>query len=374
MMLTPPRGEPTRRLLWVLPHPTPYNTYLLNGLASRLNTQVEAVFRWEQLPSHPWTTFPDRRFTWRIAAEPGGRDRELERTAADDGGTLIVFGGWRNRTMLPALQKRVRRRLPYAFWTDTPKVSRGPLRKLVNAWFCYFARRAIVTLATGKMAVERYEEMGLQRSALRSFPYLVDPDHFAPLEAGSAHPRDQSARFILCGRLVARLKGQEVAIRALALARDALRGRGELILAGSGPDETLLRRLAESLGVVDAIRFAGWTEYDRLPQLFWQCSALLMPSFWEPYGVALLEGMAAGLPVLASRACGAVADVVFHDDTGLIHDPGDVTALAGHMVWIASHPEEAVAMGKRARTAAARWDIDAATAVVREVTEAAAHR
>ena len=372
-----PAAPPTRtlgRLLWILPHPTPYNTYLLNGLASRLDVRIEALYRWETMPSHPWTSLPERKFSWRIASEPGGRDRELERAAAGDEATLMVFAGWRNRTMLRPLTARLRRGLPYAFWSDTPKSATGLFRKLNNQAFRHFARRAVTTLATGTPAVERYREMGVPAEKLDSFPFVVDPEHFSPPEQGAGGDTSRPARFLITGRLVAKLKGQAVAIEALAIATRTSSQSLGLVLAGTGPDEAPLRDQAARLGLGDVVHFRGWTEYDRLPALLWQSSALVLPSYWDPYPVAVLEGMAAGRPVLGSRACGSVRERVVHGKTGFIHEPGDAASLAEHMTWIAKNPTDAAQIGAQALGASKVWGIEAAASVVRDMITKASRR
>jgi len=343
----------------------------LNGLAERLAIQIEAVYRWARMPSHPWGRLPVRKFKWRVSAHPGGRDKELEAVAANRSDALIVFIGWRNRTMFPPLLKRVCHRLPYAFWTDTPKVGRGILRRVINASYCFFARHAVTTLATGNPAVERYRGMGLPPHKIDSFPFVVDPDHFSPPGADQRSWDDLCSRFILCGRLSAKLKGQSVAIAALAEATKKSQMPLELILAGAGPDEGVLREQALRMGVEKSVRFAGWVEYDQLPFELRRCGALVMPSFWDPYPVAVLEAMAAGLPILGSRACGSVRERVIHGENGFIHDPGDAVALSEHMSRIASDPGGAQSMGLRSLAVSRAWGIDAATEVVRRVIQKA---
>lgn len=364
------RNPSVRRVVWVLPHPTPYNTYLLNGLVERLPAETEAIFRWERLPSHPWARLPERRFAWREAYPAGGRDRQLEELAAEDTEALLIFAGWRNRTMLAPLVRRLRRGLPYAFWTDTPKVGAGLPRRLVNGAYCFFARRAVTTLATGTPAVECYRAMGLPAAKIDSLPYIVDADHFATAREG----RDwdtAGSRLGVCGRL-AQIKGQTVALEALARAREKAAAYPlELLVAGTGPDEPMLRQQAAGLGVSNAVHFLGWVEYDRFPSLLRECGALVMPSWRDAYGVAVLEAMAAGLPVLGSRGCAAVRECVVHGHSGFVHEPGDAAALAEHMLWIAGRPDEARRMGQRAIDDSRAWGIEAAAAVVERVVEKA---
>ena len=297
-------------LLWVLQHPTPYNTYLLNQLGSRLGMDVEAVYRWPELSSHPWSVLPARHFGWRVVARPGERDAELERRCATDHRTFIVFAGWRDRTIRPALMARARSRSPFAFWTDTPKTTGGLLRRVLDGAFVHFARRAVTTLATGVPAVERYRAVGVPDDRLENFPFVVDPEHFGgALVVRSGRRAGGSVGFLIPARLVDRLKGQSVALEALRIAREHTQGvRLELILAGVGPDGDRLRLVASELHVADAVRFEGWVEYAAMPALLGAVDALVLPSHWDPFPVAVIEAMAAGLPIIAG-GIGPIAEL-----------------------------------------------------------------
>src|SRR5207249_11131395 len=149
------------------------------------------------------------------------------------------FVGWRSATILPALLVRCRRQLPYAFWTDTPKMGRNPLRRLLNAGYVAFARRAVTTLATGSAAVERYLRMGIPTGKVDNFPFVVDPEHFGTaITLRARRARDLDARFVTPARLIDGLKGHGVALEALRRVRALAPGkRVELVLAGLGADE-----------------------------------------------------------------------------------------------------------------------------------------
>jgi glycosyltransferase involved in cell wall biosynthesis len=357
------------RLLWVLQHPTPYNVYLLNQLGSRLGMEIEAVYRWPELCSHPWSVLPERRFAWRVIARPGERDRELERRCATDDGTLVVFAGWRDRTIRPAMMARARSRSPFAFWTDTPKTAGGLLRRVLDAAFLRFARRAVTTLATGAPAVERYRAMGVPDERVENFPFVVDPDHFGGSVAVRSDRRASAGvRLLIPARLIDHLKGQSVAIEALCIARKRAPAMPlELILAGVGPDGDRLRTLARQRGVADAVRFEGWVEYALMPALLGAVDAVVLPSYWDPFPVAVIEAMAAGLPVLGSNACGSVRERVVHRESGFVHHAGDVASLAEHMRAVAEDPMLRATMGRAALHTSARWGIEHCAAVLRRV-------
>ena len=355
-----------RKIIWVLPHPTPYNVYLLNELGKRVAVPSEAVYRWSTLNNHPWTALPERKFAWRIAANPGGRDSALENQASTDESTLFIFAGWRDRTIFPVMRRRWWKHYPHAFWSDTPKVEGGIPRKLVNAVQRFFASRAIAMLATGTPAIENYAKIGIPREKLRNFPFIVDPDHFAKAIAiRRQRPVGSPCTFVLAARLIDSLKGQRVAIRALAVAKKTIPQTPlRLIIAGVGPDEAALRAFAAEQGVAAETSFRGWVEYDDIPALFGSADALVLPSRWDPFPVAVIEAMAAGLPVLGSSACGSVQERVVDGVNGFIHSATEFAVLAEHMVAIASSTEMRAMMEKNALATSRINGIEEAAEVV----------
>ncbi|HFD14976.1 MAG TPA: glycosyltransferase family 1 protein [Rhodospirillales bacterium] len=111
-----------------------------------------------------------------------------------------------------------------------------------------------------------------------------------------------------------------------------------------------LRRRAASLG--DRVRFRGAVDNARLPSLLAGAAVLVMPSLWEePFGIPVIEAMAAGLPVVASDA-GAFPETVAHDRTGLLVSRGDSEALAAALDRLLADPELRRRFGVAGRTRA----------------------
>jgi len=217
--------------------------------------------------------------------------------------------------------------------------------------------------------VERYLRMGIPTGKVDNFPFVVDPEHFGTaitLRASRTH--DLDARFVTPARLIDGLKGHGVALDALRRVRALAPGkRVELVLAGLGADEARLRRRSQELGLTGAVRFAGWVEYPDVPALLGRADALVLPSWWDPYPVAVLEAMAAGLPVLGSDACGSVRERVVDGENGFVHSSGDAAALAQHMLTMIVSPETCLRMGRAALRTSRTCGIDHSVRVLRDV-------
>ena len=118
-----------------------------------------------------------------------------------------------------------------------------------------------------------------------------------------------------------------------------------LEIAGEGPERGPLEAQARALGLAGCINFLGWQD-DLAPVLSrWQI--FVLPSLEEGFGIAALEAMAAGLPVVATAA-GGLPELVEHGRTGWLVPPGDSAALANRLRELVADPELGARMGAAA--------------------------
>jgi len=135
--------------------------------------------------------------------------------------------------------------------------------------------------------------------------------------------REWSApRLLSVGRLVYQ-KGLDLAMYALAGLKEI---RWEWHIAGDGPQMEALQSLAKDLDVEDRVVFHGWQSREKLIGLYKQSSLFLFPSRHEGMPNAVLEAMASGLPVIASRIAGS-EELVMDGETGFLVPSEDVGSL-----------------------------------------------
>jgi glycosyltransferase involved in cell wall biosynthesis len=141
---------------------------------------------------------------------------------------------------------------------------------------------------------------------------------------------DQTLKLLFAGRLAAD-KGVETAIQALA---ELISGGGpikiSLTLAGSGSEDytSHLRQLVDRLKLDEHVTFLGWVRHEEMAGLMQKYDVLLVPSIWpEPFARVVLEGMVAGLVVVATPA-GGTSEIVRDGENGLLFTPGDSHDLA----------------------------------------------
>lgn len=182
-------------------------------------------------------------------------------------------------------------------------------------------------IALNEFCRKKFIEGGLPAERIVIKPNFVDFD---------VPPECDREGFLFVGRL-----STEKGIETLIEAAGQLDGIA-IRVAGTGPEANLLvgAPRVEALGALsgDAVR-------ERMSSSV----ALVLPSIWyENFPRTLVEAMACGLPVIASRI-GALADLVEDGVSGLLFEPGNATDLAAKLAWARDNPGEIRAMGIRAR-------------------------
>ncbi|MBF0132886.1 MAG: TIGR03088 family PEP-CTERM/XrtA system glycosyltransferase [Magnetococcales bacterium] len=181
----------------------------------------------------------------------------------------------------------------------------------------------------------------------------IDTQHFTPGPTRSPlpHPGFANASDFIIGT-VGRLwpiKDQANLVTALASIRHSdPEGfqRCRLVLMGDGPQRQEIESLAHHLNVTDKLWITGWR--DDIAQLLRCLDLFVLPSLAEGTPLTILEAMATGLPIIATRV-GGVADLLTEGHTGTLVPPGDPNALAQAILTHLHNPAWSQNLGKRGR-------------------------
>ncbi len=183
----------------------------------------------------------------------------------------------------------------------------------------------------------------------------VIPNGVSVAELRDAAPAVRKHPYVLAiGRHVPQ-KGFDVLIDAWAQVRRKIPQSIALVIAGDGPEHVTLIAQARELGLQDSIDFPGSCDRATTASLFAGCTAFVLPSRHEPFGIVNLEAMAAGKPVVATDV-GGVADVVERGVTGLLVPPDDPRALATALEEVLTTPGRAASLGRRGAERSAIFD------------------
>jgi glycosyltransferase involved in cell wall biosynthesis len=147
-------------------------------------------------------------------------------------------------------------------------------------------------------------------------------------------------RILTVSRLIER-KGLDTLIQAVARSRDR---KLHLDIAGEGPEGPALRRLARSLGVADRVRFHGFVDRAQLGCLYSSADVFTLVSRAESCSMAMLEAMAAGLPIVATKVGGNV-ELIEHNVNGLLVEPENIDVLESALSALAADSQQRLRFG-----------------------------
>jgi glycosyltransferase involved in cell wall biosynthesis len=232
--------------------------------------------------------------------------------------------------------------------TKDPHYHRGIPPTVFQRRLAALQREAALFVCVSEYIRDRLLARGFPPDKLRVHRYGVelDPEDCDRECEGKGRP------FLFAGRFVEK-KGAAVLLEAVRRLDPAI--RPPLVLAGEGPAREALQRIAGPLGNVE---FPGWLPNEELRRRMRRALAVCVPSLAAMDGDAeglpniVLEAMAAGAPVIASRHAG-IPEAVTPDVTGLLVPPGDPEALAAALRRLVRDPELRRRLGKRAREVAA---------------------
>ncbi|MGF1550002.1 MAG: glycosyltransferase family 4 protein [Sphingomonadaceae bacterium] len=174
---------------------------------------------------------------------------------------------------------------------------------------------------------------------------IVIPNAIPPRPDPVPYPANK--RIFGLGRLIPD-KGFDILLAAFAIVLRSHSG-ARLVIAGEGPDREILQAEAKTLGIESAIEFPGWIRPGDVHAAISASAMLVVPSRWqEPFGLVALEAAEAARPCIATRV-GELPAIIVEGETGLVVPSEDPEAMAAAVARLLDHPEEAAAMGKKAR-------------------------
>ena len=231
------------------------------------------------------------------------------------------------------------RRLPDRWPTASPLFS-------LPAWFASF-RCVTVSCAIRKAAASAWRTKEFPSTKLVVIGNGLPKEAFVetpPALIPSAHVM----RVGMIGRMNETVKNHALLLRAAAI----LAGRFtnlEFVLAGDGQLRPSLENMARELGIGKRVQFLG--ERQDIPAVLAALDISVVPSFSESLSNVIMESMAAGKPVIASRV-GGNAELVREGETGLLVSPHDEKELAGAIAYVLENAAARSAWGQNGRTTA----------------------
>ncbi|MCK1353553.1 glycosyltransferase family 4 protein [Bradyrhizobium sp. CW7] len=267
---------------------------------------------------------------WRVAKEAWAHDADVTILAGYDRPEY-----WIQAIILVLRGKAFACFCDSTLYDNPQKVLTGLLKTVFFRWcsgiFCYGRRAAeYVQLygATPNKIIHRCQAAALYDG--------YTPESALERRLATYEP-SRPARFLYVGRF-----SHEKSIDHLILGFDRLRKTlpdSHLILVGGGPEETRLKTLCARLSIQENVTFAGAKYGDDLFSEYLRATALILPSYSEPWGLVVNEALSHGCPIVVSDRCGCVPELVVEGKTGFSFPWGEIEELEEKMRLIAESEE-----------------------------------
>ncbi len=381
------RVSTSPRVLLIHNYLSPYRVPLFAALARRFDLDVwilgdiAGLREWRE-------EAPEGAFRWRRLANVGlgARSRyarllinptiplELARAKPD----VILCCGWDTPAVFYAAAWAKLRGIPFVLWAGSTPREQSLLRRLTQIPVRWIVRRADGWIAYGSRAKEYLVQLGADGERTVCAFNTVDTEH---VRRASNLTEDEKAALraelgivdgptvLYCGNLLT-LKGVDVLIRAFAEARETVQDL-QLVLVGSGEERGRFESLAQSLGVAEAIAWTGYVAPEQVAKYYAIADTFVLPSRSEVWGLVINEAMAAGVPVIASDAAGAVTDLLRDGENGFTFPTEVVHALASRIEGMFDASTDRAAMGQCASERMNAFTIEAMADAFVEAVEIA---
>lgn len=252
---------------------------------------------------------------------------------------VVLLCGWFYPSYRALVNDPRLRATKFVLGMDTPWT--GSWQQRMNAWRQRgFMRRMSKVIAAGARSADFARRIdaapGKVVTGLYGFDFSAFRDQGRQLDARPEWPKS----FLFAGRYVPE-KGLNVLMDAYQRYRAAVPNPWPLHCCGTGPEAPILER--------DGVSNLGYVQPSALPALFADHGVFVMPSLAEPWGVAIAEAAATGLPLICSDVCGAAADLLRPYYNGLLVPAGDAAALADALLWMDRHHDQLRTFGARSR-------------------------
>ena len=372
-----PAGRAALRVAVVSPEPTPYRVPLFDRVAADASIDLTVIYAAHSVAHRAWTVAPTHRHVVLRGVAVPGAERLLRhqypltpgiakalRNAQPD---VVVVSGWSTFASQRAIAWCRAHGVPYVLLVESHDL--GPRaawrRAIKGAIVPRLLRAAASVLVVGSAARKSVVAGGA--TSVRVFANTIDVTAWATrAEQLERRPPDDDVVVLSVARLVPE-KGIDDLIRAVAEAGDS---RLRLVIAGDGPRREALVELAAGLGV--RLTLLGHVAEAELARTYVDADVFALLSHHEPWGVAVNEAAASGLPLLLSDRVGAASDLLVDGRNGFLVPVGDVHEAAAALNRLAADPELRQELGTRSRELMRDWgyepSVDNFVAAMREAT------
>jgi len=352
---SPPVTSVRLRVALLMDHPSPHMVGLLDALASRDDIAAQVIYFRPGAPERSWGD-PPGDLPYQFASQSKRTvgllnvpavTRTMRSVRAD---VWVVNSCYTAPETWAAIRYLNNAGLPWVYMNEpvrmrggTDALKRSVLRKMLS--------RASGIIGMGTEAQVQYCKIVIRESPSISVPYLPDLDDFLELPQAQPPTNSEPVRFFAAAQLIHR-KGLDVLLAACSRLTES---GWTLTIAGDGPLRSNLRREFGKRFGSDRVRFIGQIPYKDRANVFAKHHAFVFPSRWDGWGVAPVEAMAAGLPVISSDTVISMREIIREGKNGYLVPSENPQLLAERMQQLIASPHKLSTMGQSARASLADY-------------------
>lgn len=350
--------------------PAPYRKGLFERLAKRDDLSMKVYFLGETCGVWNWEKEIGGDYPYEYLSLPSFLPKErynlwvhpqIPKVLKSGSFDVVVIGGYFIPSFLIAVMWCLRRGVPYVLWSEShSEMRRSVLRRALKPLIVKpIVKGASAHLAVSSPARDYLVSMGAQKEKIFLVLNSPDVDEISKKasqfrENREAWKKNKGLGKGPVGLFVGRVE-EEKGIKDLLAAYEISQSRvsfSNLVIVGRGGLLDYTREYVSSKGWSNVL-VEGFVPPDKVREYYAVADFLVLPSRHEPFGAVVHEALSAGLPVIASSAVGAVADLVVENETGFVFEAGNIRHLSELMVrlWEDAGASEAMRENciKRAR-------------------------
>lgn len=351
------------QIIYLGVQPTPYTQYFLQHLKKSGDLTIRVFFCKKAVSDLPWQTkMLDKQD--KVFNKFCGVDWKIVKLAFTDKTSLFYVVGYNDPTKFLVMLIRGFLNYPYCYFTDSIKTERTSYHALKLITLPVLFRRVRAILTTGEFGIKLLRDSKLCSKNTR----LINLPFFVPFPSLNNKIAVSSPLIFLCsGRLVER-KGFDLVIRAFEICKKNFNAQFILHIAGTGVLQDELQQQVEDAGLQKEVLFLGWLEPGEMTEIMKKSNVFIhFVPVHDPFPVAVLEAMAAALPVIGSNRAGSVVERVENGKNGFIVDFDDLDGLVNSIMTFINQPSLVEKMSVESRKTAEEWPVERAEAIIKSV-------
>lgn len=307
--------------------PSPYQAEIFNEIATSGVAELHVAYLRGIDPVRQWRAAPIRHHSIVIDAHA---DALLEARRLVNTSDLVVFNYYLHPHAQELLSERATLKRPWCFWGERPGFRKPEwIGRIVRHWKLRWLHSSPASIwGIGRFAVDRYRSEFGARHKYFNLPYFSDLQRF-----NNGNNKGHSERVFLFSGSLTRRKGADLLSRAFVQLVDEGHNVKLRILGAGNLRQSLERHLHS---VNERVEFLGFVDWPDLPHLYSEAHILCVPSRYDGWGLVVPEGLAAGLPVIATDRMGAALEFIETGRNGWLIPAGNQSTLLNAMRQAAS--------------------------------------